>query len=147
MYCNIIHRPEKALDIQSELIFVNGMVHVPPRNETLVHQQLFSSHTTVKPHSDSRKAYVTSHVQYTYVLGIRMRIRCLTRSTRKDRDRSSGGTTPCCPLPICSRVSKRSKSLEWWRASRFLSSLSCRHSSFRWADSRLPYIWTRSVVV
>ena len=26
---NIIHRPEEALDIQSELIFVNGMVHLP----------------------------------------------------------------------------------------------------------------------
>ena len=24
---NIIHRPDEALDIQSELIFVNGMVH------------------------------------------------------------------------------------------------------------------------
>ena len=32
----LIHRPEEVLDIQSELIFVNGM----PRNETLVHQQL-----------------------------------------------------------------------------------------------------------
>ena len=26
---NIMHRPEEALDIQSELIFVNGMVHLP----------------------------------------------------------------------------------------------------------------------
>ena len=25
----IIHRPEEALDIQSELIFVNGMINVP----------------------------------------------------------------------------------------------------------------------
>ena len=25
----LIHRPEEALDIQSELIFVNGMVHLP----------------------------------------------------------------------------------------------------------------------
>ena len=29
MIINIIHRPEKALDIQSELIFVNRMVHSP----------------------------------------------------------------------------------------------------------------------
>ena len=26
---NIIHRPEEALDIRSELIFVNGMVYLP----------------------------------------------------------------------------------------------------------------------
>ena len=26
--CNIIHRPDKELDIQSDLIFVNGMVHL-----------------------------------------------------------------------------------------------------------------------
>ena len=26
---NLIHRPEEVLDIQSELIFVNGMVHLP----------------------------------------------------------------------------------------------------------------------
>ena len=26
---NIIHRPEEALDIQSKLIFINGMVHLP----------------------------------------------------------------------------------------------------------------------
>ena len=25
----LIHRPEEVLDIQSELIFVNGMVHFP----------------------------------------------------------------------------------------------------------------------
>ena len=25
---SIIHRPEEALDIQSELIFINGMVHL-----------------------------------------------------------------------------------------------------------------------
>ena len=29
--------PQAALDIQSELIFGNGMVHLYPRNETLVH--------------------------------------------------------------------------------------------------------------
>ena len=26
----LIHRPEEALEIQSELTFVNGMVHLPP---------------------------------------------------------------------------------------------------------------------
>ena len=26
---NIVYRPEEALEIQSELIFVNGMVHLP----------------------------------------------------------------------------------------------------------------------
>ena len=26
---NIIHRPEEVLDVQSELIFLNGMVHLP----------------------------------------------------------------------------------------------------------------------
>ena len=53
-----------------------------------------------------------------------MRIRCLTRSTWKDRNgeaRSTGKTTLCCPPPIRSPVSERSKSLGWWRASRFLS--------------------------
>ena len=46
---NIIHRPEEALDIQFELIFVNAMVHLHPRNETLVHQQL-SLHQLHHPH-------------------------------------------------------------------------------------------------
>ena len=45
------------------------------------------------------------------------------------------------------RVSEWSKSLWWWRASRFLSLLACRLSSFCWAANRLPYIWTRSGVV
>jgi len=84
------------------------------------------------------------------VLGIRMHIRCLTRSTWKVRNGkawSAGETTPCCPPPIHSRVSERSKSLRWWCASRFSSLLSCRLSSFCWAINRLPYIWTRSGVV
>ena len=38
-YNNIIHRPEEALDIQSELIFVMAWCTYP-RNKTLVHQQL-----------------------------------------------------------------------------------------------------------
>ena len=49
-------------------------------------------------------------------LDIRMRIRCLMRSTWKDRNgeaRSAGETTPCCTPPIRSRVSERSKSLGW----------------------------------
>ena len=52
----------------------------------------------------------------------------------------------CAVLPPPIRVSERSKSLGWWRTSCFLSSLSCL-SSFCWAASRLPYIWTRSGVV
>ena len=58
------------------------------------------------------------------ILGIRMRIRCLTRSTWEDRNgeaRSADETTPCYPPPIRSRVSERSKSLGCWRASRFVS--------------------------
>ena len=81
---------------------------------------------------------------------IRMHIRYLTRSTWKDRNgeaRSASETMPCCPPPIRSRVSERSKSLRWWRASRFLSLLSCRLSSFCWAVNTLPYIWTRSGVI
>ena len=46
-----IHRPEEALGIQSELIFVNGIVTYP-RNETLVHQQL-SLHQ-LHPHPSQR---------------------------------------------------------------------------------------------
>ena len=59
---------------------------------------------------------------YNILLGIRMRIRCLTQSTWKIRNRearSAGETTPCCPPPIRSWVSERSKSLGWWHASRF----------------------------
>ena len=73
-----------------------------------------------------------------------MHIRYLTRSTRKVRNgeaRNAGKTTLCCPPPIHSRLSEQSK------ASRFLSPLSCRLSSFCWAVNRLPYIWTRSGVV
>ena len=71
-------------------------------------------------------------VTNTSLLGIRMRIRCLMQSTWKVQNgeaRSAVETTPCCPLPIRSRVSERSKSLRWWRASHFLSPLSCRLSS------------------
>ena len=46
---NKLHSPEVALDIQSELIFINGM----PRNETLVHQQL-SLHQLHHPHPSQR---------------------------------------------------------------------------------------------
>ena len=84
------------------------------------------------------------------LLGICMRIRCLTWSTWKDRNsepQSAGETMPCCPPPICSQVSERSKSLKWWRTSRFLSSLSCCLSSFCWAVNLPPYIWTRSGIV
>ena len=50
------------------------------------------------------------------LLGICMRIRCLTWSTWKDRNsepQSAGETMPCCPPPICSQVSEQSKSLKW----------------------------------
>ena len=46
---NKLHSPEVALDIQSELIFINGM----PRNETLIHQQL-SLHQLHHPHPSQR---------------------------------------------------------------------------------------------
>ena len=55
-------------------------------------------------------------VTNTSLLGIRMRIRCLMQSTWKVQNgeaRSAVETTPCCPLPIRSRVSERSKSLRW----------------------------------
>ena len=57
----ITHRPEEALNIQSELIFINCM----PMNETLVYQQL-SLHQLYHCHPSQRllKPYVTSHVQY-----------------------------------------------------------------------------------
>ena len=80
------------------------------------------------------------------LLGIRMHIRCLTRSTRNGEAWSAGETMSCCPLPNRLRVSERSKLLVWWCASRFLSPLSCRLSSFCWAVNRLPYIWTSSCV-
>ena len=43
-------------------------------------------------------------------------------------------------------VSERNNSLGCWRASRFLSPLSCHLSTFCWAVNRLPYIWNRSGV-
>ena len=69
MQCNIIHRPEEALDIQSELIFVNGMVHLPqewnigtptilPLPATPPSSLTASPETIFFP-------YVTSHIQYT----------------------------------------------------------------------------------
>ena len=61
--------------------------------------------------------------------------------------RSTGETTLCCPPPIHSRISERSKSFGWWHASHFPSPLSCRLSCFCWVVNRLPYIWTRSGVV
>ena len=70
------------------------------------------------------------------LLGMCMCIRCLTRSTWKVQNGnawSAGETTPCCPPPIRSRISEQRKWLGWWRASRFLSLLSCCLSSFCWA--------------
>ena len=43
-----------------------------------------------------------------------------------------------------SRISERGKSLRCWRASRHLSSLSCRLPYICWAVNRLLYLWTRS---
>ena len=59
---NIIHRPKEALDILSELIFVNGM---PQEWNRYTSNPPF---TIVTPRCDSRSdfsAYVTSHVHYT----------------------------------------------------------------------------------
>ena len=36
----LIHRPEEALDIQSDLRFVSAMMHYP-RNEIFVYQQVW----------------------------------------------------------------------------------------------------------
>ena len=66
-----MHRPEEALDIQFELIFLNGVVHLP-------HEWNFGKPTTLPspatppspPHSDIQNdffTYVMSHVQYNYV--------------------------------------------------------------------------------
>ena len=55
-------------------------------------------------------------VTNTSLLGICMCIRYLTQSTWKVRNgeaRSAVEMTSCCPPPIRSRVSKRSKSLGW----------------------------------
>ena len=80
-----------------------------------------------------------------------MRIRCLTRSMWKvyngEALEALARWTPCCPPPIRSWVSKRSKSLGWWHSSHSLSPLSCRLSSFCWTVNRLPYIWTCSGIV
>ena len=79
------------------------------------------------------------------LLGICMHIRCLMRSTWKVRNgkaRSAGEMTPCCPPPIHSRISERSKWLRWWGVSRFLSPLACRLSSFCWAvNIHLDSFW------
>ena len=64
--------PQVALDIQSELIFGNGMVHLPQEWNFGTLTGFPSPHTspcpvTITPHSDSTKRYflyVTSHVQY-----------------------------------------------------------------------------------
>ena len=69
---------------------------------------------------------------------IRMRIMCLTRSTWKvwnGEARSAVETSSAVLRLSRSRISERSKSLQCWCASRFLSPLSCRLSSFCWAVS------------
>ena len=99
-------------------------------------------------HRGSTDSLIREVTLWTTVLGIRMRIMCLTWSMWKVRNGeawSAGKTMPCCPPP-CSRVSKLNKSLEWWHASHFLSPLPCHLSSFCWAVNHLPYIWTHSGV-
>ena len=70
-----------------------------------------------------------------------------TRKVRNGEVQNAGKTTLCCPLSIRSRLSEQSKLLGWWRASHFLSPLSCCLSSFCWAVNRLPYIWTHSGII
>ena len=84
------------MEIQSELIFVNDMVYLYPRNKSFVYQQL-SLHTT---HSDSRSdisAYVTSHVLYT-TYKIIASIECATvlraNITRVTREYKAGESVP-----------------------------------------------------
>ena len=67
-----IYRSKEALDIQSELIFVNGMVHLPLEQNFGTPTTLPSptTHTTLTPHSNSQSdfpSYVMSCVQYTYI--------------------------------------------------------------------------------
>ena len=77
-----------------------------------------------------------------YILGIRMRIMCLTRSTWKVQNgeaRSAVEMTPCCPPPIplhgsASEVNSSSADTQ-------VVSCHC------YVVNRLPYIWTRSGVV
>ena len=78
---------------------------------------------------------------------IRMRVMCLTPSTWKDRNGEARSRQRHAVLRLSrSGVSERSKSLEYWRASRLLSPLSCRLSFiFCWAVNRLLYLWTRSL--
>ena len=62
-----MHRPEEALDIQSELIFINGMVHLATPGMKLWYRNnsAFTSYTILTTHDDSQSdfsSYVTSHV-------------------------------------------------------------------------------------
>ena len=65
-----MHRPEEALDIQSELIFINGIVHLPQEwNFSTLTSFLHQLHHT-QPSKLCQKdidihAYTTSHIQYT----------------------------------------------------------------------------------
>ena len=51
----------------------------------------------------------------------------------------------CLKPNSCSRVSKWSELLRCWHASRLLSLLSCRLSSYCWAVNHLLYLWTHSL--
>ena len=61
------------MDIQCELIFVNGMVHIPGVKLWYTSNSPFTSYTTVTRHSDSQSdfsAYLMSHVQYKFIARI-----------------------------------------------------------------------------
>ena len=90
---------------------------------------------------------------YIETLGTRMRIMCLTPSTWKvwsDRmAKLKVRSRWCCAVLrlSCPPVSKCSKSLGCWCASRLLSRLSCL-SFLCWAViNHLLYLWTRSGIV
>ena len=70
---SITLRPEGALDDQSNLIFVHGIVLIYPRNDT--DKIPFTSFATFIPHGNSTSnssTYVTLCVQYSYVQNIAM---------------------------------------------------------------------------
>ena len=80
---NIIHRSEEPLDIQSELIFVNGMVHAltPGMKLWYTNNSSFTSYTTFTPHSESRSdfsSYMTSNV---HLLMYKIIAMCIERTT------------------------------------------------------------------
>ena len=49
MYYKLIHRPEEAMDIQTEWRFVNGLVHLPQDCNLHACSLLSLSYTTLTP--------------------------------------------------------------------------------------------------